>query len=128
MKDLDRDLPERKRSLLMLAAAPAIWMTHLLVTYATASVWCAKVAGPAGSLGSLPWVAAAYSAIALAAIGAVGWSGYTRHRHGAETVPHDMATAADRHRFLGFATLLLAGLSAVATIFVWFSASVFDIC
>lgn len=126
--DRDRDLPENKLYLLMLAAGPAIWMGHLLLTYATASVWCAKVAGPGGPIGSVPAFVAWYSVVALAGIGAVGWSGYRRHRHGSEAVPHDMATAGDRHRFLGFAALLLAGLSAVATLYVWYSASVVDVC
>jgi hypothetical protein len=58
----------------------------------------------------------------------VGWSGYRRHRHGTETPPHDADTSGDRHRFLGFATMLLAGLSAIATLFVAMAALYFDHC
>jgi hypothetical protein len=58
-----------------------------------------------------------YTALALAAIGIVGWIGYRRHRFGNADAPHDDDTPEDRHRFLGFATLLLSGLSAVAVIY-----------
>jgi hypothetical protein len=75
------------------------------------------VVGRDGSLWTIRLVIAAYTAVALIAIGINGWSGYRRHSLGSETVPHDADTPEDRHRFLGFATLLLSGLSAVATIF-----------
>ena len=39
------------------------------------------------------------------------------HTAGLQRMPHDFDTPGDRHRFLGFATVLLAGLSAVATLF-----------
>jgi hypothetical protein len=32
--------------------------------------------------------------------------------------PHDESTREDRHRFLGFATMILCGLSFVATVYV----------
>ena len=63
------------------------------------------------------WAIVAYTAVALVGIGWNGWSGYRRHRLEAEPLPHDLDTPGDRHRFLGFATLLLAALSAVATVF-----------
>jgi hypothetical protein len=58
------------------------------------------------------------TAAALAAIGATGWSGYQRHTHGDSAPPHDADTPEDRDRFLGRASMMLAGLSAVATIYV----------
>jgi len=36
---------------------------------------------------------------------------------GSATLPHDDDTPEDRHRFLGFATLLLSALSAVAVLY-----------
>jgi hypothetical protein len=60
---------------------------------------------------------AAYTAAALLVIGIVGWIGYRRHSYGSADLPHDDDTPEDRHRFLGYSTLLLSGLSAVATLY-----------
>lgn len=118
MKDTDTaDLPEERETLWVLTAAPAVWAIHLLLSYMTAAVWCAKFVGPDGSLRTVRAAIASYTALALGAIALVGWRGFVRHRHGAETAPHDLDSPGDRHRFLGFATLLLAGLSAVATMY-----------
>jgi hypothetical protein len=58
-----------------------------------------------------------YTLAALAAVGFIGWIGYRRHSFGQAGLPHDDDTPEDRHRFLGFATLLLSALSAVAIIY-----------
>lgn len=110
-------LPETREGLWMLAAAPMIWAAHFLLSYVTAAIWCAKSAGPGGSLTGVRIAIGIYTVLALAAIAAVGRRGLRRHRHGHAEVPHDADTPEDRHRFLGFATLLLAGLSAVAVLF-----------
>jgi hypothetical protein len=105
---------ERNQSLWLLVAAPAIWAAHFLLCYITASIWCAKVAGTGGSLATVRIAMVVYTVLALGGIGIIGWSGYRRHRFGQAELPHDADTPEDRHRFLGFATLLLAALSAVA--------------
>jgi hypothetical protein len=110
--------PERNESLWILTAAPAIWAVHLLLCYLTAALWCGMVVGRDGSLGTARAAIAGYTAIAVIGIGAIGWVGYRRHSYGGATAPHDFDTPEDRHRFLGFATLLLSVLSAVATIYV----------
>ena len=124
----ERDLPEKTLYLAMVAAPPALFITHFVVAYALASVWCAKMAGADGRLGGavLPFVA-----ITVAALGGVlwvGWHGYRRHSFGSEAVPHDMDTPGDRHRFLGFSTFLLAALSAIATIFAALVVVFFEDC
>ena len=108
---------EKNQSLWLLTASPVIWAAHFLLSYGTASVWCAKVAGPGGSLGGVRVAIAVYTVVALAGIGMIGWGGYRRHSHGDASVPHDDDTPEDRHRFLGFSTLLLSALSAVAVIY-----------
>jgi hypothetical protein len=129
MNDAHADSPpERAIYLVILASAPTIWMLHFLVSYATAAVWCARVAGPGGLLDGVRTAIGWYTAVALVGIALVGWSGYTRHRHGTETLPHDSDTPEARHGFLGFATLLLAGMSAVATVCVAVSAMFFRTC
>lgn len=108
-------LPERIESLWLLAMPPTIWAVHFLLSYITAAVWCAKIGG---SLAEVRTAIAIYTAVALLLIGFTGWRGLKRHQVGAATVPHDFDSPEDRHRFLGFASLLLSALSFVATVYV----------
>lgn len=109
----------------MIAASPTIWAAHFLLSYITAAIWCAKTGAP---LDPVRVAIAVYTAIALAGIGFAGWRGLRRHKLGTATVPHDFDTPEDRHRFIGFATLLLSGLSAVATIYVALVAVFIETC
>lgn len=119
-----------------MTVAPAVWAVHLLLSYVTAAIWCAKFADPAGSLNGVPQAVAWYTAVALAAIAIVGWEGWRRHRYprdrsgviATETTTHDLDSAEDRHRFLGFATLLLSGLSALGVLYAAMAATFFDTC
>ena len=125
----DRDsLHEENESLWFLIASPVIWAGHLLLCYGTAAVWCAKVVGYGGSLATTRVAIAIYTLLALAAIGAIGWIGYRRHHVGEDDLPHDDDTPEDRHRFMGFATFLLAALSAVAVIYAAVVAVFVDTC
>jgi hypothetical protein len=110
-------LSEEKESLWRLIVSPTIWAVHFMLCYITAAVWCAKFAPRFGSLEPVRWAIAIYTVMALSGIAWNGWDGLRRHRFGSESLPHDFDTPGDRHRFLGFATVLLAGLSAVATLF-----------
>lgn len=114
---MTKDLSEKKESLWMLAAAPLIWAGHLLSSYCTAAIWCAKFAGPEGSLAGVRLAIALYTLVGLTAIALIGWRGWKRHRFGDSPLPHDFDSPGDRHRFLGFATVLLAGLSGVAVLY-----------
>ena len=109
---------ETNQSLWLLTASPTIWSGHFVACYATAAIWCAKYAGPDQSLGAVRVAIVIYTVLALIGIGVTGLTGYRRHTFGNTTGPHDFDTPEDRHRFLGFATLLLSVLSAVATVFV----------
>ncbi len=104
--------PESEESLLALAAPLLVWAAHFLLAYGTAAIYCAKLAGPDGSLLPARIAIAGYTAIALAAVAFFGARGYRRHREG--SLPDDDDAPITRHRFLGFATLLLALLSALA--------------
>lgn len=120
--------PEERESLWLLTIAPAVWAGHFLASYLTAAIHCAKAPGPDAPLGGVRTAIAAYTLIALAGIVATAWVGFRRHRRGTAAVPHDYDTPEDRHRFLGFATLLLAGLSAVAVAYVALAAVYFGSC
>jgi uncharacterized iron-regulated membrane protein len=71
---------------------------------------------------------AAYTGAAMIAIAAIGWMGYRDHRRGSGEPPHDADSPEDRHRFLGFSTLLLAGLSLIATLYTALVALFFSTC
>lgn len=110
-------LHERHESLWRLALSPSIWALHFLLSYITAAIWCAKYAPSDGSLQPVRWLIAGYTVAALIGIALNGLSGLRRHQRGTESVPHDYDTAGDRHGFLGYATVLLSALSAVAVLF-----------
>ena len=119
---------EIKQSLWLLTASPAIWAAHLLLSYITASIWCAKAIDPHGSFGIVRSGIIVYSILALAGIAIIGWIGYRRHSYGSASLPHDDDTPEDRHRFLGFSTLLLSALSGVAVVYAAFVVIFFKSC
>ncbi len=111
------ELPEEKESLWLLAASPGLWAAHFLLSYATAAVWCAKVAGPEGSISGARAAIAVYTGVALVGIGLVGRRGWLRHRR-AQGHEHDFDSPAGRHGFLGFTVSILSGMSAIGVVFV----------
>jgi hypothetical protein len=115
-------------SLWLLTIGPTIWAAHLLLCYITAAVWCAKFVESGGTLGGVRNAIASYTVVALAGIALIGWEGLRRHRHGTEATTHDLDSIDDRHRFVGFATLLLSGLSAVGVLYAALAATFFETC
>jgi hypothetical protein len=119
---------ESNQTLWLLIAAPAMWAVHFLLSYITVSIWCAKYAGADGSLLSARVLIGIYTVVALAGIGLIFLIGHRRRSHGDADGPTDRDSPGARHRFLGLATLLLAGLSAVATIYVALAAVFIATC
>jgi len=119
---------EKRQSLWLLTASPSIWAAHFLLSYATASIWCAKNAGPASSLAPVQVAIALYTVLALGGIGIVARLGYRRQRFGIGDSAHAADTAGDRHRFLGFATYWLSGVSAVAVLYAALVVFFFETC
>lgn len=118
---------DKRESLWIVTIAPAIWAAHFLLCYGTVALWCGMVVGRDGPLLTARIAVGVYTAVALAAIAFVGWIGYRRHTDLASE-PHGGDSPASRHRFLGYATLLLSGLSAVATIYGAMPALFFENC
>jgi hypothetical protein len=114
---MDAQLPERRERLWLVIVSPVIWASHFLLSYVTASVWCAKAAGPEASLWPVRVAIAIYTLAALIGIAWNGWRGYRRHVFGTSTSTHDFDSPAGRHGFLGFAVAILSMLSAIATIY-----------
>jgi hypothetical protein len=112
------DLPESEESLVTLVAPAIVWMAHFVLSYGTVAIYCAKLAGPDGALGPARIAIGVYTAVALAVVAFFGVRGYRRAGAGAsKRAPHDDDSPLARHRFLGFSTLLLAGLSALAIVY-----------
>ncbi|HUQ93817.1 MAG TPA: hypothetical protein VM120_19210 [Bryobacteraceae bacterium] len=109
---------EERQSLWLLAVSPAIWTVHFLFSYIGAAVWCGKVVGREGSLDPMRAAIAVTALLAVAGIAFTGVAGWRKHTHEASPPPHHEDTPEDRHRFLGYATVLLSCLSAVGTIYV----------
>ncbi len=110
------NVTEKQESLWRLVAAPAVWAAHLVLSYATAAIWCAKFTERSESFSDVRLAIGAYTLVALVLLTWFGWRGWQRHPRGPSRLPHDEDSATSRYRFLGFATLLLCGLSAVAVL------------
>ncbi|KAA5542621.1 hypothetical protein FYK55_13885 [Roseiconus nitratireducens] len=118
MTDADDEfVPEKPDRLWSLTFPPLVWAVHFLASYLTAAIWCAKAGPQAGDADPVRVAIAAYTVVALTLIAVFGWIAFRKHRTGEATLPHDFDSRADQHRFLGFATTLLAILSFVATVF-----------
>ncbi len=110
----------RNRSLWWMTMGPMIWAVHFLACYVGAAIFCAKLAPPGGgaALEPVQVYVAAVTAPALAGIAVSGWWAHRRGGFEEDTQPpHDADTTEDRERFLGLSTLLLSGLSFVATVY-----------
>lgn len=127
----ERTLPDAGvpgESLWAMIVAPTIWAAHFLACYILAAIWCAK-AGRAADLATVRWWIAGITLAALAGIAASGIQAFRRgHFWQGKATPHDADTIQDRRHFLAYATLLLSGLSFVATLFVALPAIFFATC
>lgn len=118
----------RKDSLWRLIAGPTIWAAYFIVVYFGAAVFCAK-AGGSGDFFLLRLAILGLGLAALVGIAYAGAGAWTRWRSGGEAgPPHDADTIGSRHQFLALATLLLCGLSFVATVYVALPALFFTSC
>lgn len=120
-------LHEDRASVWMLTTGPTVWTLHFLTCYITVAVWCAKASSVAPLVG-VRIVLGGLTVLALGLIAWFGWRGLRQHLFGTATLPHDAPTADDRHRFLGFATTLLCGLSFVAVLYSAFVLLIFSTC
>jgi hypothetical protein len=116
-------------SLWAMIVSPTIWAIHFLACYIVAAIFCAKAGLPSADLITVRWWIAGFTALAL---GGIAISGIQALRLGhfvkGGTTPHDADTIQDRRRFLAYATLLLSGLSFVATLFVALPAAFMATC
>lgn len=108
---------ERSSSLWLLAASPSTWAVHFFASYITGAIWCGRMMPAGDHFFRVRASVAIFTIAALIIVGVIGRLGYRWHRAEGEPPPHDADTPEDRQRFLGFAIVLLSGLSAVAVIY-----------
>lgn len=111
-----------------LVASPTAWSVHFLATYTTIAIACAKFGTHADTADAIRLAIAGYTAVALVLMTWIGKIGYQWHQLASQRHErHADDTTLGRAGFMGFATLLLTGLSMIATIFValtaWFIGS-----
>jgi hypothetical protein len=115
-----REIAEERQSLWLLTVSPAIWGAHFLISYIGGAIWCNFTRQHAGTgLDLMRIIIGGLAVVALVGIGITGRTGWRKHRYTPhESAPYDQDTPEDRHRFLGYATVLLSALSAIATLYV----------
>jgi hypothetical protein len=121
------DLSEQRERLWVPLAAPVIWALHFTLCYITVALWCGRFI-TAGSWGGLPTVVTVYTAVAMAGIGVFFIHGLRRHRYELPNKTHDDDTPEDRHHFIAWTTMLLAGLSFLGTGFVALAVTIVGGC
>lgn len=117
-------IPEARENLWTLVLSPSVWALHFLACYAGAAVACEKGWGFDSARRLIAWLTAA-CALAIAAHAAAAWR---RSARGAGPPTREFDTDEDRHRFLGYAELLLAGLSLVGVLYAGGAALAFGSC
>ena len=118
------DLPGK--SLVEMIVPPTIWAVHFLLCYIVAAVYCAKFGPAAADLAPVRVWVAFVTLIALSGILASGIR--ASRREARRRPPHDADTIEDRRHFLADATILLSGLSFVATLYVAMAAAFVETC
>ena len=118
---------QRASNLWALIAPPTIWALHFLFCYVYAAIRCAK-GGALQPLDDVRVVVAIATLVALVPVLMSGYVAWAQARLEGGTPPHDESTRDDRHRFLGAAKLLRAGLSVVAIVYTAIPAFMFPEC
>ena len=111
---------EERNSLWSIALGPLIWAAHFVLTYAGASVVCAKLADE--QAWAMPFLRISIAVITLLALAAIGWVGLRSWRRwdylDDYDYEHDRPVEEHRHEFLGHAAFLLAIVSAIGVVYV----------
>ena len=100
--------------------APSIWAAHFLACYAVLVLAYGRFGDPI--VAAITTTITTLTAIALIAITALFIHGWRRHGYDLPDQPNDDASPEDRTRFMAFTTMLLAGLSWIATLYVGLAA------
>ena len=107
--------------------APVIWAAHFMTCYVWAALACGRMASDHSFARAQTGIGIA-TAVAATAIALCFVSGFHHLGHRLPDQPNDDGTPEDRTRFMAFTTMLLAGLSLIATLFVGVAALAAGTC
>jgi len=107
-------------------ASPIIWSTHFTISYIWAAMACGRFASPGSA--TLERALAVMTAIALVAIGVFFFRAFRQLNYRLPDQPNDDGTPEDRNRFMSYTTMLLAGMSWIATLFIGVAATAMGGC
>ena len=105
--------------------SPIIWSAHFTVSYIWAALACGRFSSDAGSVERALIV---MTAVALVAIGFLFLRAFRQLNYRMPDQPNDDGTPEDRTRFMSYTTMLLAGMSWIATLFVGAAATAIGGC
>ncbi len=111
-------IPKEVESLWTLFTAPTVWALHFVGCYAAVAIYCAKAASFDFGFDTVRLALGGLTVLALVVIVLSAYLAWRQWGFGSGDPPHDEPTRKDRTLFQGFATLLLAGLSFVAVVYV----------
>ena len=106
--------------------SPIIWSSHFTISYIWAAMACGRFASQAA--GSLEPALIGLTLVALVAIGFFFLRAFRQLNFQLPDQPSDDGTPEDRNRFMSYTTLLLAGMSWIATLFVGVAATAMGGC
>jgi hypothetical protein len=118
--------PRRPDRLWVPLISPIIWSTHFTVCYIWVAMACGRFAPRMA--GSLEPTLVAMTVIALVPIGALFVRALRQLGYRLPDRPNDDGTPEDRAGFMTYTTLLLSGMSAIATLFVGVAAAAMGGC
>ena len=111
---------ERSAHLWVPILAPVVWAANFSFSYVVVALACGRFTALT-SIASPRVAVGVSSGAAMIAISALFLRGFRAHRYRFPDRPNDDDTPEDRTRFAAFTTMLLAGLSFVATAYGWFA-------
>lgn len=110
------NLHEKGERLWIPVMAPVLWAIHFTLCYITVALWCGRF-GAANAPGGIRTIVGVYTIVVTAGIVMSFVHGLRRHAYQLPAKTHDDDTPEDRRHFLAFTTMLLAGLSLLATLY-----------
>jgi hypothetical protein len=96
--------------------APVIWSTHFTVCYIWAALACGRFSARAAA--TIDSTLTTLTVMALVAIGLLFVRAWRQLGYTLPDRPNDDGTPEDRNTFMSYTTMLLAGLSGIATLYV----------
>lgn len=116
---------ERHEKIWVPVIAPVVWAFHFQICYALAALSCGRFTAMGRGAATEIAITTIIAVVLIIACFVRGWQ---RHGHEIAVGANDEDSAVDRQQFVAVTTMLLAGLSAMGTLFVGIAATVVEPC